>query len=213
MGAINGTKTLQLIHDELTNNGLTRYTRQDIDNILKTLRRHPSTTNNGYSHTGIRYIYDEDTVIKTANQYACDKLAGRIIQTDGAGKALITGNLFRNPAHTRRWRDAVTQAMLPDAMYRERFSLILLTADQEFWSKIEPCLKHCDFDFAQADTLCQLDNETALLQFTAEIWGMTPTWYDPCLTVLLTSCNRDIAEIAAAVLLKTIQVIKRSETP
>lgn len=42
MGAINGTKTLQLIHDELTNNGLTRYTRQDIDNILKTLRRHPS---------------------------------------------------------------------------------------------------------------------------------------------------------------------------
>lgn len=51
MGAINGTKTLQLIHDELTGNGLTRYTRQDIDNILKTLRRHPSTTNNGYSHT------------------------------------------------------------------------------------------------------------------------------------------------------------------
>lgn len=213
MGAVNGTKAIQLIHDELTNNGLTRYTRPDIDNIMKALRRHPSTTNNGYSHTGIRYAYDEDTVIKTTSQYACDKLAGRIIQTNSTGKAVVTGNLFRNPAHTHRWRDAVTQAMLPNAMYRERFSLILLTADPEFWSRIEPCLKHCDFDFAQANTLCRLDNETALLQFAAEIWGMTPTWYDPCLTVLLTSCDQNTAEIAAAVLLKTVQVIKRSETP
>ena len=213
MAAIKGTRAMQLIRTTLLNNGLTNYTRRDVETILKTLRCHPSTSHNGYARSGIRYTYDEDIVTGVAGQYAHNKLAGMVIQPDSSGKALVTGNLFRNPAHRRRWEIAANQSMYPDDAYRERFALILLTADPLFWNEIEPYLKPRDFDFSSADTHCRTDEDRAILQLAAEIWGFTPTWYDPCITVLLSSCDPAVAEVAAAVLLKTVQVIRKEETP
>ena len=68
MAAIKGTSAMQLIRTTLLNNGLTNYTRRDVETILKTLRGHPFTTHNGYARSGIRYTYDEDVVTSVAGQ-------------------------------------------------------------------------------------------------------------------------------------------------
>lgn len=206
MSRLKGGDAARMVQAILHNDAGHNIVRGDIEAVLAILRNHPTTTNNGYARSGIRYAYDEDIVKQVSHAYALNLKDGAIIHYPGE----VSGRLFLNQAHHTRWKQTMENMSVNPANIELTLSLILLTADETLWNKISALVTANPYDTPALQMKCHTSTQQTIVSIVALFLDSENSNGSAPLSVpdILFDCPADMAELIAVLFLKLAQVRK-----